>query len=94
MKKEIYFMSYNALGYIPKVEGNNAEISTTMLPMPREGITERVLAQRFDDYKDYLANLLRNSPETKAAREEIMRKYPYDGKSTFGELLEEGVRKD
>jgi len=91
---KIYFNSYRALGFIPKVEGNDAEVSTTMLPDHQQGLTERVLAQNFDDYTDYKAYLLRNSPETKAAREEIMRKYPYDGKSTFAELLEEGRKGD
>ncbi len=88
---KIYFDSYSALGFIPKVEGNDAQLSTTMLPSHRPGLTERVLAQHFDDYADYKTYLLRNSPEVVAAREEIMRKYPYDGKSTFSELLEEGI---
>ena len=91
-KLQLYFMSYRKLGYIPTVEGIEADISTTMLPSHSPGITERVLAQHFGDYADYKTYLLRNSPEVVAAREEVMRKSPYDGKSTFAELLEEGVK--
>ena len=89
---ETYFMSYNDLGFIPKTESIGTDFSSIMLPSHRPGITERALAQHFGDYTDYLAMLDRHSPEVKVAREEIMRKYPYDGKSTFAELLAEGIR--
>ncbi|MBR5965915.1 MAG: hypothetical protein IK015_07365 [Treponema sp.] len=45
-----------------------------------------------NDYRYYMRLSLLRNKETKAAREEIMRKYPYDGKSTFAELLAEGIR--
>lgn len=45
-----------------------------------------------NDYRYYRRLALLRDKETKAAREEIMSKYPYDGKSTFAELLAKGIR--
>lgn len=45
-----------------------------------------------NDYRYYKRLAFLRDAETKAAREEIMRKYPYNGKSTFSELLEEGMQ--
>lgn len=89
---EVYFSSYRELGFIPKVENIGAEFSSVMLPTHNKEMTDRVLAHHFNDYAAYKAILDRNSPEVKAAREEIMHKYPYDGKSTFAELLAKGIR--
>lgn len=63
------------------------------LPAPESVTSEQEcknLALLTKDYRYYKRLLVLQDPETKAAREEIMRKYPYDGKSTFAELLAEG----
>lgn len=51
----------------------------------------RMLALLTNDWQYYRRLAFLQHPETKAARKEIFEKYPYDGKSSFSELLAKAI---
>jgi len=47
-----------------------------------------------NDWQYYRRLVFLQHPETKAAKKEILEKYPYDGKSTFSELLAKAIENE
>jgi len=54
----------------------------------------RMLALLTNDWQYYRRLVFLQHPETKAAKKEILEKYPYDGKSTFSELLAKAIENE
>ena len=63
------------------------------LPVPESTSEQecRMLAYLTNDWRYYTRLAFLQNPETKAARKEILEKYPYDGKSSFSELLAKAI---
>lgn len=102
--QEIYFSGYSDLDRIPgvgKVAGilndeNYYNLTRAPLVYDKnyELKLERMAVLTGDwRYYDRLLEVRSRRIEAEAARKEILEKYPYDGKSTFSELLAEEISK-
>ena len=72
----------------------SSESSFVKVTIPESLTSEqecRMLAYLTNDWRYYARLAFLQNPETKAARKEILEKYPYDGKSSFSELLAKAI---
>lgn len=102
--QKVYFSGYSDLNGFPTVgkvagvlnETNYYNLSKVPLIYDKnyELRLERMAAITGDwHYYNKLLNVRRKRMEVEAAHREILEKYPYDGKSTFAELLTAEINK-
>lgn len=102
--QNVYFSSYSDLSCIPTVGKVAGVLNETNYYNLRKVplIYDRIYELRLERmavitndwyYYNKLLNLRRERMEVEAAHKEILEKYPYDGKSTFAELLTAEINK-
>ena len=66
-------------------------VTQSITQMKRELLANQYMACKYDSWSYYL-NILELQEQIRC-HQEIMEKYPYDGKSTFAELLAKEIEK-
>lgn len=101
--QNVFFSSYKELARFPKV-GQVAAIENSanyynlrrFVPAKSQSLeyAYRKMAAVTGSWRYYQKVLELQAPDLLAARKEILEKYPYDGKSTFKELLSRAVKEN
>ena len=76
---------------VPRISSESSFVKVTVPESLTPEQECRMLALLTNDWQYYRKLAFLQHPETKAARKEILEKYPYDGKSTFAELLAKAI---